>query len=218
MATALVVVTARKLLPQQCVRVGTAVGGLTFAVHPIHTEAVASIVGRADLAACNFFLLSFLVYNEHIRLRQESQLRICRHNVKNQVVRRQTSSAGQPFRLSCHELVQHIMMNFRRLLKVSKFGPIKVLDTCDVKSEKMKLKCQYSDSVSVGSSELLQWLTLAGTLLFAVAATLCKEPGIMVLPLCILYDFLKGARQEAPYSKVRHFSFLYSIRNQERVW
>ncbi|XP_051911797.1 protein O-mannosyl-transferase TMTC1 isoform X2 [Hippocampus zosterae] len=33
-----------------------------FAVHPVHTEAVSGIVGRADLLACLLFLLTFLSY------------------------------------------------------------------------------------------------------------------------------------------------------------
>ncbi|XP_021924796.1 transmembrane and TPR repeat-containing protein 1-like isoform X2 [Zootermopsis nevadensis] len=39
--------------------------GVLFAAHPIHTEAVTGIVGRADVLACVFFLLSFLVYHGH---------------------------------------------------------------------------------------------------------------------------------------------------------
>ncbi|XP_075711870.1 protein O-mannosyl-transferase TMTC1 [Rhinoderma darwinii] len=35
---------------------------LLFAVHPVHTEAVAGIVGRADLMSCLLFLLAFLCY------------------------------------------------------------------------------------------------------------------------------------------------------------
>ncbi|XP_072256210.1 protein O-mannosyl-transferase TMTC1 [Pyxicephalus adspersus] len=35
---------------------------LLFAVHPVHTEAVAGIVGRADVLACLLFLLAFLSY------------------------------------------------------------------------------------------------------------------------------------------------------------
>ena len=34
--------------------------GLLFAAHPIHTEAVAGVVGRAETLACLFFLLSLL--------------------------------------------------------------------------------------------------------------------------------------------------------------
>ncbi|KAK9508073.1 hypothetical protein O3M35_007815 [Rhynocoris fuscipes] len=40
---------------------------LLFAVHPIHTEAVAGIVGRADVLSTIFYLLSFLTYSRHVR-------------------------------------------------------------------------------------------------------------------------------------------------------
>uniref|UniRef100_A0A8C5E4G3 dolichyl-phosphate-mannose--protein mannosyltransferase n=1 Tax=Gouania willdenowi TaxID=441366 RepID=A0A8C5E4G3_GOUWI len=36
--------------------------GLLFASHPVHTEAVAGVVGRADVGAAFFFLLSLLCY------------------------------------------------------------------------------------------------------------------------------------------------------------
>ncbi|KAJ8249970.1 hypothetical protein COCON_G00231860 [Conger conger] len=39
--------------------------GLLFAAHPVHTEAVAGVVGRADLGAGLFFLLSLLCYSWH---------------------------------------------------------------------------------------------------------------------------------------------------------
>lgn len=35
---------------------------LLFIVHPIHTEAVASVVGRAEILSCLFFLLSLIAY------------------------------------------------------------------------------------------------------------------------------------------------------------
>ncbi|XP_034719064.1 protein O-mannosyl-transferase TMTC1 [Etheostoma cragini] len=38
------------------------VTALLFAVHPVHTEAVSGIVGRADVLACLLFLLTFLFY------------------------------------------------------------------------------------------------------------------------------------------------------------
>uniref|UniRef100_A0A672G7T0 Uncharacterized protein n=1 Tax=Salarias fasciatus TaxID=181472 RepID=A0A672G7T0_SALFA len=43
--------------------------GLLFASHPIHTEAVAGVVGRADEGAALFFLLSLLCYVRHCGLR-----------------------------------------------------------------------------------------------------------------------------------------------------
>ncbi|XP_043565623.1 protein O-mannosyl-transferase TMTC2 isoform X2 [Chiloscyllium plagiosum] len=43
----------------------TFIAGLLFAAHPIHTEAVAGIVGRADVGAGLFFLLSLMCYIRH---------------------------------------------------------------------------------------------------------------------------------------------------------
>uniref|UniRef100_A0A452IHB1 Uncharacterized protein n=1 Tax=Gopherus agassizii TaxID=38772 RepID=A0A452IHB1_9SAUR len=42
-----------------------------FAVHPVHTECVAGIVGRADLLCALFFLLSFLGYCKALRENKE---------------------------------------------------------------------------------------------------------------------------------------------------
>ncbi|KAM6987108.1 protein O-mannosyl-transferase TMTC1 isoform 2-T2 [Aplochiton taeniatus] len=53
------------LASQRCVFQDSRLAFLTallFAVHPIHTEAVSGIVGRADVLACMLFLLSFLSY------------------------------------------------------------------------------------------------------------------------------------------------------------
>uniref|UniRef100_A0AAQ6AA56 dolichyl-phosphate-mannose--protein mannosyltransferase n=1 Tax=Amphiprion ocellaris TaxID=80972 RepID=A0AAQ6AA56_AMPOC len=46
--------------------------GLLFASHPVHTEAVAGVVGRADVGAALFFLLSLLCYVRHCGLRRDS--------------------------------------------------------------------------------------------------------------------------------------------------
>ncbi|KAK6482402.1 protein O-mannosyl-transferase TMTC2-like isoform X1 [Huso huso] len=50
----------------------TLMAGLLFASHPVHTEAVAGIVGRADVGAALFFLLSLLCYMRHCSLRGQS--------------------------------------------------------------------------------------------------------------------------------------------------
>ncbi|XP_075456609.1 protein O-mannosyl-transferase TMTC2 isoform X3 [Ascaphus truei] len=47
----------------------TLIAGFLFASHPIHTEAVAGIVGRADVGAGLFFLLSLLCYMKHCSTR-----------------------------------------------------------------------------------------------------------------------------------------------------
>ncbi|CAC5409907.1 TMTC [Mytilus coruscus] len=50
----------------------TLIAGLLFAAHPVHTEAVAGIVGRADVGACLFFLLALLSYMKYVRYRDEN--------------------------------------------------------------------------------------------------------------------------------------------------
>lgn len=52
-----------QVLPGQTL--AQAIAGLLFAVHPIHSEAVAGIVGRADLLACLFAEGAFLAYVAH---------------------------------------------------------------------------------------------------------------------------------------------------------
>lgn len=72
LATGLVVKLARQLLLPGW---GPAVAGLLFASHPIHTETVAGVVGRADLAACNCYLMAFLLYTTHMNLREKDDPR-----------------------------------------------------------------------------------------------------------------------------------------------
>ena len=50
------------------------VAGLLFAVHPIHTEAVAGVVGRAEMLSAIFFLLSIFAYREAVLERKASKL------------------------------------------------------------------------------------------------------------------------------------------------
>lgn len=54
---------------------GVCVTGALFAVHPIHVEAVAGIVGRADLLACCMQLVCFVLYEAHIQWRKSDDLK-----------------------------------------------------------------------------------------------------------------------------------------------
>lgn len=64
--TALFTHLARRLLVRTF---PTLVAGLLFAAHPIHTEAVAGVVGRADVLACLFYLLTLLSYLRYVECR-----------------------------------------------------------------------------------------------------------------------------------------------------
>ena len=48
--------------------------GLLFASHPVHTESVAGVVGRADILACLFFLLAFRCYATYCKFRDKEVL------------------------------------------------------------------------------------------------------------------------------------------------
>lgn len=71
-ATALVVRVARTLLASVW---AVLAAGALFAAHPIHTEAVAGVVGRADVAACVCYLLTYLSYLRHMRWRESGDPR-----------------------------------------------------------------------------------------------------------------------------------------------
>nr|CAD7201361.1 unnamed protein product [Timema douglasi] len=59
------------LLPSSHARLTQWLSGLLFAVHPVHTEAVSGIVGRADVGAALFFLLALLAYKAHLHHRDK---------------------------------------------------------------------------------------------------------------------------------------------------
>jgi tetratricopeptide (TPR) repeat protein len=55
---------------------GALVGGAVFAVHPVHTEAVANVVGRAELLTALFMISACLIYLD--KLRSEDRLGLAR--------------------------------------------------------------------------------------------------------------------------------------------
>ncbi|XP_069104952.1 protein O-mannosyl-transferase TMTC2-like [Argopecten irradians] len=58
-----------------CHTIPTLAAGLLFACHPIHVEAVAGVVGRADVGACLFFLLAVLAYIKYVDHREMGSCR-----------------------------------------------------------------------------------------------------------------------------------------------
>ena len=68
LVTALFTHTALELLQDDQAAL---IAGLMFASHPIHTEAVAGVVGRADVLACLFFLLAFNCYAKYCKYRDK---------------------------------------------------------------------------------------------------------------------------------------------------
>lgn len=175
LATNLLIKVARLILPKSKSKIGEAVTGLLFAAHPIHTEAVAGIVGRADLAACNFYFLSFLAYSSHIRYRDSFYCsRVCKGG---------SSSKSDSRRY--HKLV---------------FDIPRSVTSCNWPKKHVEHAEKYSSSLNVpkiedsrgheqcGRSNFKMWFYLVGSLVLALASMLSKETGITVLGICFIYD------------------------------
>ncbi|RDD43777.1 Transmembrane and TPR repeat-containing protein 2 [Trichoplax sp. H2] len=71
------------------------IAAILFATHPIHTEAVTGLVGRADVGCCFFYLLSLLSYMDYCQLVSKQMIshspfsshpyRYIKNNLKNRV-------------------------------------------------------------------------------------------------------------------------------------
>ncbi|KAE8752552.1 hypothetical protein FOCC_FOCC000674 [Frankliniella occidentalis] len=81
MASLLVLQLGRRLLTSPW---AATVAALLFAAHPVHCEAVAGVVGRADLLCAVFFLLSLLAYLRYVDWRE---LHRCPHPASRGSVR-----------------------------------------------------------------------------------------------------------------------------------
>jgi hypothetical protein len=173
LATSLVVRLARLLFPSH---VPIAITGLLFAAHPIHTEAVAGVVGRADVAACIFYLLSFQCYMAHVRHRDRlsRQSRSCCS----------TASCAQ----TCYRCFAsrtdrgHGHWCEDHMSEVSGRCVCRKFQSCP--------KHALLGVGRGGASRGRQWLCMCGCVLFATCAILSKETGGTVLMLCAGYDVL----------------------------
>lgn len=146
--------------------VGPAVTGLLFASHPIHTEAVAGVVGRADLAAANLYLLSFLSYITHVKHRDSTCCSNCMVDVQE-----------HHMNIRYHRMVTEMRKKWSR--RIGKEFCAKE------ESEDVIRGCCWKKSLEM-------WVYLVISILFAVAAMLSKETGVTVLGVCAAYDVLKA--------------------------
>lgn len=73
------------------------IAAILFATHPIHTEAVTGLVGRADVGCCLFYLLSLLYYIDYCnqisyhQINSSSSSRYIKYNGKNSNLSRRYS-------------------------------------------------------------------------------------------------------------------------------
>lgn len=179
LATTLIVKVARHVLPKNKAPVGPTVTGLLFATHPLHTEAVAGVVGRADLAACILYLLSFLAYTAHVKYRdllccECKSIKFCREDDRIKQLRS----------LRYHRFMANLRNNVTNCNWPKKMLPGESLSN---------VSKQISDNASVCCwwNRCREWCSLIGCLLLSLGAMLSKETGVTVLGICALYDFLR---------------------------
>lgn len=184
LATALLVKLARQVLPKSKSSVGPAITGLIFAAHPIHTEAVAGIVGRADLAACNFYLLSFLAYINHTRYRDLSCYK-CVFSKSHLQEKEETLK-----QVRCMKY-QKIVYNLGKNVTCCNWPKrLELTHTADVCCKGVVKMQKNSLERGCWKGAIRQWVYLGVCVGFAVAAMLSKETGITVLGLCFIYDVI----------------------------
>lgn len=170
--TYLVYAVYRTLMPGRRPAAAAAV----FAVHPVHAEAVAGVVGRADLLACLFYLAAFLCYAAHVRHRDRTP------DPRRRVV---CCDAG------CHRRTYRLGSAVRTVFAALGLG------TCS--SDLDGLPGGVTECCAVR-----EWACLAATVLMAAASMLAKETGLTVLAVCAVYDMLFASKQSS--NKVRVLS------------
>lgn len=187
LSTSLVVRVAKIVLPSS----GPTMAGLVFAAHPIHTEAVSGIVGRADMLACVFYLLSFIFYTTHIKHRDKHFVHShCYNNMKRSVSYLPVKSRL----MNCCESEYRLRDVLQMLFGVLKLG------SCPSGLQDLPPCLMSRDTIQ-------QWACLVTSVVLAAAAMLSKETGVTVLAVCAVYDVVRSRRVPV---KVSRYTYLFS--------
>jgi hypothetical protein len=206
-ATALFTCLARSLFHPRASGLPTAVAGFLFAAHPIHTEAVAGIVGRADVGAAIFFLLAFFSYRRYTWAR--STLHLCGqhgpqasgngslHSSKLSKMCSQTAiyannngSAAVAGLLAASSSSSPC----RSFLATATNSIVKWPLTALPKSSGVPLTAKSGQVASLLALRTRKWLWLVSTVICAACSMLTKEHGVTVLAVCAVYDLLVHSR------------------------
>lgn len=190
LSTYLVFVLGSILLPHPAQMTAS----LLFAVHPVHCEAVASVVGRADILANIFFILSFLSYIEHVKLRNKH----LEWWSSASTTYGQQQQQQQPHRNRCFFKNQGKICKYKFNNATAEYnGKI-----CRIESFLRKV-CQFlkiniylsqmeaASSYSSRFHAIREWFSLFLSLVLAALAMFSKETGLTVLAVCAAYDLVK---------------------------
>lgn len=200
-ATCLFAYLTRILAPQA--KLFSITAPLLFATHPIHTEAVSGIVGRADIGACIFLILALLSYINHCKklshsgqnhgnvgLHQNSQYQQINPSKSSGTsqINQSKSSKGE----STNPLKSSSGTNLSKSSKGDQSSnPSKSSTSGQImKSSRNSSPLRSSTSWNVTISIL--WLMMA--ILFSALSMLTKELGITALAVCATYHVFVHAR------------------------
>ncbi|XP_076274421.1 transmembrane O-mannosyltransferase targeting cadherins 2 isoform X2 [Rhynchophorus ferrugineus] len=194
-ATYLLILVARRVLPRNRRKLGSVITGALFATHPVHTEAVAGIVGRADLISCNLFFLSLLAYMAHVSQRDSTCCpRQCHHrsaNSKNGAKKYEKIAVTlQKSLTSCHWPSKGLLQQ-----ESSQNGQKRGQD-------ELSGWCCWKTFVRV-------WCYVFISVVLAICAMLSKETGITVLGISFVYDYIYARRNSLRKKQNRSLLVLF---------
>jgi len=220
-ATALFTILARSLLPLRA-EWATASAGALFASHPVHTEAVAGLVGRADVGAAIFFILAFIAYRRYASIRSTLllQRRVTSSNStsRSHIIPSSSSSSSSSYSSSLSHkntsFIHHSLALPRRrsylvattcaLFKWSGYCLGYYESTNSGNSVRTSSNCALQSNVAIVTGGgggvdgtrlvIRKWLWLLATLICAACSMLTKEHGVTVLAVCAVYDLFVHSR------------------------
>nr|CAD7585812.1 unnamed protein product [Timema genevievae] len=224
LATSLVVRLASTLLPMDSAapRLSVAATGLLFASHPIHVEAVAGVVGRADLAACVFYLSSFLCYVAHVAHRDgvaetggvSRQLRAKGRYPREYGKYHPGGFLRSPETRSTslvvtNETPRHVHGLRQRVVHAHEKRQRSARDNIKdyliyflnrFSGNNLEVKggtstSRFRDGDVPCAASVKQWTAMLGCVWFATCAVFSKETGVTVLGVCAAYDLLIHSRR-----------------------
>lgn len=192
-----------------------------FAVHPVHAEAVAGVVGRADLLSGLFYVAAFLCYVAHVRHRDRSSRTGgggcggCGHRHRNNRQNghhhshhhshhhRHNGRAAAAVTVccgaGCHRRTYRLGSAVRTVFAALGLGTC----TSDL------------DGLPAGGvtecCAVREWACLAAAVAMAAASMLSKETGLSVLAVCGVYDVLFAAPVDGKSHKVKIKFFRVSV-------
>ena len=173
LATCLFVVLADVILPTQA---SVVISGILFATHPVHVEAVAGLVGRADLLAAIFFILSILSFKKHSAIRDGKAESVPIQGKTEEDLTTKVHQYDDNGNLLCLKKQQQEMF---------------------IKQNRVK----HNSCVKEFSNECKnENFNLGLSIFFAACAMFSKEQGITALGVCIVMDAAKSLKHKEKFS------------------